>query len=44
VRERCEGHELRSLARAGCHSGDATFQGRNALLEDIDGGLEMGIS
>lgn len=44
VRERCKGHELRGLAGASRHSCDAAFQGRDALLEDINGGLEMGIS
>ena len=44
VRECCKGHELRGLAGASRHSCNAAFQGRDTLLEDINGGLEMGIS
>jgi hypothetical protein len=41
MRQRCEGEELRGLARRGGDSGDAAFESCDAFLEDIDGGLAL---
>lgn len=38
-RERGDGHELSGLAGGCCDCGDATFESRYALLEDINSGL-----
>lgn len=38
--QRRDGHELGGLAGGCCHGGDTTFERGDALLKDIDGGLE----
>jgi len=39
VGERVDGDELGALAGRGGEGGDAAFESRDALLEDVDGGL-----